>query len=346
MKIIHAALPEETVQLHVEQSPVWELIVGIAGYTHGDLRHTFELDGDWQTDRDALPASLLELLDTIQQTNLWYGMILLQDQFAARTVTEFATQLTGTSEASFYQWLLPYRDRSAEPLRKRLALDPKNESLWLAYAELFEGHAYLSGYIRQLQQLSKIEISELFNSVLTEWQHYMSHKPQWDKWLRALAFEQQQHRQLDASNPPADIERVTGVHYLPEPAVWTVKLIPQVSYRPWVLTVRTSETKLLFYPINEEHLLEPGVPSNELIHGHKALGDELRLKLLFQLHKGPLSLQELSAQFKLSKTRLHHQLALLKAAKFVRVDKGVYSIHPEKIEAFSAQLARYLDSAR
>lgn len=89
-------------------------------------------------------------------------------------------------------------------------------------------------------------------------------------------------------------------------------------------------------------MIEPGVPSNELIRGHKALGDELRLKLLYQLLKGPLSLQELSVQFNTSKTTLHHQLSILKAAKFIRVDKGIYSANLTQINAFSGRLTQYL----
>ncbi|WP_370080171.1 HTH domain-containing protein [Lysinibacillus sp. RC46] len=37
------------------------------------------------------------------------------------------------------------------------------------------------------------------------------------------------------------------------------------------------------------------------------------MKLLYQLLKGPLSLQEMSVQFNTSKTTLHHQLSILKA---------------------------------
>lgn len=221
--------------------------------------------------------------------------------------------------------------------------EPGNPVVWEKYANLFKEHDYLEGYVHQLLLLSQSETSEMMIRILTEWEKWMSQKEEWGRWMQALAFEQKQHRQLDVMNSVAEIERVTGgVEYLPEPSVWTIKLIPQVSYRPWVLTIRTADTKFFFYPINEEHLLEPGVPSNELIRGHKALGDELRLKLLFQLQKNPLSLQELSGQFNTSKTTLHHQLSLLKAAKFIRVEKGIYSINPRKLEAFTSQLMRYM----
>lgn len=343
MEILNSTSSIETVSLKVEQSPVWELILGIAGYTHTQLRHTFEMDEEWRADEKTIPSSLAILLKEIEETNLWYGMILLQNHFAAASVQEFSNLLNSASTNDFYECLLPYHDRQAEPLRKEAAVKPSQTEVWENYAAFFEGHDYLEGYIHQLHRLSKSEVSNLMTSVLTEWENWMANKEAWQKWLQALAFEQKQHRQLDRSNPVAEIERVTGgVDYLPEPSIWSVKLIPQVSYRPWILTIRTADTKLFFYPVKEEHLLEPGVPSNELIRGHKALGDELRLKLLFQLQKSPLSLQELSAQFNSSKTTLHHQLSLLKAAKFLRVEKGIYSINDGKLEEFSSQLARYL----
>lgn len=343
MKMLNSVSPIETIQLKAEQSPVWELILGIAGYTHKQLRHTFEMDEEWTTEQGAMPSSLVQLLEEIEETNLWYGMILLQNQLGATSVEEFSNFLTTAPTTDFYEWLLPYHNRQFEPLRIEAAREPEQAELWERYASFFKEHDYLEGYVHQLHRFSPLEISSLMTRVLTEWEKWVSKKQEWEKWLQALAFEQKQHRQLDALNSVAEIERVTGgVEYLPEPAVWSVKLIPQVSYRPWVLTIRTVDTKLFFYPVKEEHLLEPGIPSKELIRGHKALGDELRLKLLFKLQKNPLSLQELSSQFNTSKTTLHHQLSLLKAAKFIRVEKGIYSINLEKLEEFSNQLTRYM----
>lgn len=342
MKIMDAALREETVHLAVEQSPVWEWIVGIAGYTHVQLRHTFEMNEEWTHDAEAMPASLRDSLAKIGETNLWYGLLLLQNEFGARSVDEFVKRLAGLSEHQFYDVLLPYHSRAAETLREQAAQYPEDSGWWSPYADLFEGHAYLSGYVWQLYGHTRAELSELFMAVLSEWQDWMAEKPYVSKWLKALAFEEQQHRGLDSANAVKEIERVAGVAYTPEPSIWSVKLIPQVSYRPWLLTIRTEDVKLFFYPVSEQQLLDPEVPPNELIQGHKALGDGLRLNVLHYLCQGPAPLQELSEHFSISKTTLHHQLTLLKAAKFVKVDKGVYSIQPEKLQAFSGQLNRYL----
>lgn len=342
MKIMDAALLEETIHLAVEQSPVWEWIVGIAGYTHGQLRHTFEMDEKWSRDAEAMPASLLDSLEKIQETNLWYGMLLLQNEFGARSVDEFLNLLAGMRDEQFYDVLLPYHSRAAEVLREQAAQRPNDGGFWESYADLFEGHAYLEGYVRQVYRHTREQLSELFMAALSEWEDWMAEKPYTAKWLKALAFEEQQHRGLDAANAVKEIERVAGVDYTPEPSVWSVKLIPQVSYRPWLLTIRTADVKLFFYPVSEQQLLDPEVPPNELIQGHKALGDGLRLNVLHYLRQGPAPLQELSDRFKMSKTTLHHQLAILKAAKFIQVEKGVYSIRQEQLEAFPTHLNRYL----
>jgi len=343
MKHLYSPYPAESISLQVESSPVWEVILGISGYTHGQLRHTFDLDEKWISEQDSMPLSLLKHLKVIEETDLWYGLIMLQDKLSALSVQDFSNQLSEIPIARFYDILLPYKDRNTEPIRKATVTEHHRGELFEKYATYFEDHDYLGGYVRNLSRYTQQEICDLFNNTLVEWYMWVSQQEEWEKWTHALAFEQKQYKSLDITNPIEEIERITGgIKYLPEPSVWNVKLIPHVSYRPWILEKRTPDTKLFFYPLKEEYLIEPGVPSNELIRGHKALGDELRLKLLYQLLKGPLSLQELSVQFNTSKTTLHHQLSILKAAKFIRVDKGIYSANLTQINAFSGRLTQYL----
>ncbi|MGE7693721.1 ArsR/SmtB family transcription factor [Lysinibacillus sp. NPDC094177] len=343
MKHLYSPQQIETISLQVESSPVWEVILGIAGYTHAKLRHTFELDEKWLIEQDSMPISLLNQLRVIEETDFWYGLIMLQNKISASSVQEFSKCLSEISIDCFYETLLPYKDRHTEHIRKETAIEHNHAEGFIKYATYFEDHDYLCRYVQNLANYSHQEICELFNSILNEWHKWISQQEAWEKWTQALTFEQKQHGSLDVTRPIEEIERITGgIKYIPEPSVWTVKLIPHVSYRPWILEKRTPDTKLFFYPLNEEYLLKTGVPPNELIRGHKALGDELRLKLLYQLLKGPLSLQELSMQFNISKTTLHHQLSILKAARFVRVDKGTYSVNLTQINAFSGRLTQYL----
>jgi len=335
--------PFETISVIVEASLVWEVILGIAGYTYSQLRHTFDLDEMWSKEQGTMPDSLVQNLKMIEKTNFWYGLIMLQNRLSSTSVQDFSKRLSEIQLESFYDTLLPYKNRNAEAMRKATATEHHRPELFDEYAAHFEDHDYLSGYIRNLAQYTHQEICDLFNNTLDSWFNWISKQREWEKWIQALGFEQKQSNLLDIMNPLEKIELITdGVKYLPEPSVWTVKLIPHVSYRPWILEARSPDTKLFFYPIKEEYLQEPSVPPSELIRGYKALGDELRLKLLYQLLRGPLSLQEMSVQFNTSKTTLHHQLSILKAARFVHVDKGVYSANLTQIKSFSGKLNPYL----
>ena len=345
MDYLYSLESTETITMQVESSPVWEVILGIAGYTHQKMRHTFEQDAIWSSWETKLPVSLSERLKEIQVTNLWYGLIMLQNKFTASTIQEFSDSLAAISATSFYKTLLPYKNRTCEKIREQTAMNYKENHLFTEYSHYFVEHDYLGDYVKSLGQYPYEELCSLYQAILDEWHQWVSTNEKWIIWMRALEFEQKQYVSLEVKNPTEKIEQISGrKDYIPEPSIWTVKLVPHVSYRPWILELRTSDTKLIFYPVKEEYFNQPGLPPNELIAGHKALGDELRLKLLYQLKKGPMSLQELSVQFLISKTTLHHQLSMLKSAKFIRAEKGIYSINVDQLNAFSAKLLHYLGS--
>ncbi|MCA1063743.1 winged helix-turn-helix domain-containing protein [Rossellomorea sp. AcN35-11] len=334
----------ESISLEVDWSPVWEVILGISGYTHRKLRHTFDMDKEWSINSHSMPEFLVKNLYEVEKTNVWYGLIMLQNKISAATVQEFSNKLKELPISTFYETLLPYKSRDLESVRVELAGQYMKRESFEHYSTYFEGHDFLDGYIQSLGRYSYEQLTDLLVNSVGEWYNWISQNENWEKWMQALENEQKRNGSLDVRKPVEEIENVTdGVKYLPEPTVWKVKLIPHVAYRPWILEKRTPDTKLFFYPLRDEYLVPPGSPSTELIRGHKALGDEIRLTLLYHLMNGPQSLQELSVQFHTSKTSLHHQLSLLKAAKFVVVEKGIYSVNLHRIRSFSEKLNQFLD---
>ncbi|MDN4525863.1 ArsR/SmtB family transcription factor [Fictibacillus fluitans] len=343
MNYFLASQPEETVNVTVESSEVWEILLGISGYTYAQLRHTFELDEQWKTWRNTMSPELLEALHEIQETNLWYGLLLLQNHWGAATVQDFLNGLDQESHQSLYEVLLPYYGQKSEADRKDTVINHTDKTRFARYAEFFKGHDYLEGYVRLLGERALEDILSLMKAVTKEWHNFIRSQPVWEKWVQALMYEEKENQGLNQSHAMEEIKRITGgAEYVPEPSVWNVKLVPHVSYRPWVLSLRTVDTKLLFYPVKEEYLNERGQPSSSLIRGHKALGDELRLQLLHTLVQGQSSLQELSGKFHMSKTTLHHQLSILKSAGLVSADKGVYRANTETLRRFSGKLDEYL----
>ena len=343
MERLYSTQPVETVSLKVESSPVWEVILGISGFTHAKLRHTFELNEDWIDQESRMPSSLIKNLKWMEENNTWYGLIMLQNKLSAQTISDFSKGLSEISKANFYDVLLPYLNRHTEPIRKETALNYENSEIFAGYANYFRNHEFLESYVHSLGRYEYKTLCHYLIDTLQEWDAFIREEPEWAKWCTALTYEQNQQKSMDPASPADEIERITGgVKYTPEPSIWHVKLIPHVSYRPWVLEQRTADTKLFFYPISEAYFLELGVPSSELVRGHKALGEELRLKLLYQLLQRSMSLQEMSVNFQISKTTLHHHLSLLKSAKFIRVEKGVYSVQMAHLNRFSEKLMSYL----
>lgn len=343
MKQIYSPMPQESLSISVEFSPVWELVLGISGYTHSKLRHTFEQDDNWLKQHSFMTETLVRNLKEIEESNLWYGLLMLQNKLCSPNIEDFITSVTKMKPETFFETVLPYKSRTYETLRKNTAQNFKNRNNLTEYASHFKDHEYLNLYVMSLGEEEYKNIIKLLTDTISEWSKWAIEQKNWEKWLRALFFETKNNNVIDMSKPLEEIERITGgAKYIPEPSVWHVKLVPHVSYRPWILELRTFDTKLFFYPLNESLLLEPGTPSQELIQGHKSLGDELRLKLLFHITKGPASLQDLSLQFNVSKTTLHHQLSILKAAKFIKVNKGIYSANKLQIQAFSKRLNEYL----
>lgn len=340
---LYSPQPIETINLVVESSPVWEVILGISGYTHVKMRHTFDLNEKWMIEKETMSETLIHYLDMIEETNFWFGLIMLQNKLSAASIRDFSNGLSVMSPENFYETLLPYHNRSTEPQRKMAAKNYKKTELFNQYAKIFNEHEFLEGYIRNLGKHTYRELCDLLTQTLFSWFEWISQKDEWKKWNKAIAYEVKLHQILDKQNPIEEIERITsGVKYHPESNIANVKLIPHVSYRPWVLQQRTFDTKLFFYPIKDAYLFEPGEPGSDLVRGHKALGDEVRLRLLYQLVNSSMSLQEISKQLKMSKTTLHHHLSLLKAAKFITVEKGIYSANMAQIKSFSGGILQFL----
>ncbi len=327
----------ERVELKVNVSPIWESIVALAGYTYEPIRHTFDQDDEWKS--DTMPSELEAAVAEIGRTNFWHALLMLQDQIEASTVQDFSNRLTELTEAELYDSVLPYKGRRWEGERIQAARSIEARQNYSSY---FQGHPFLESYFNALEEYSVEQFKSFLIHTLTSWTAWVETKSEWTNGL-AILQKEQQSIELDPANPVKDIERITGVAYVPEPGVWTVKLIPHIAYRPWLLEKRSIETKLFFYPVSDEYFQEQGVPSSELVRGHKALGDSLRLQLLYQLKQGPMSLADLSKLFQVSKTTLHHQLSTLKAAKFVAVNKGVYVLNQARLEGFSTKLQRFLE---
>ena len=61
MNYLNSTQSIETISLVVESTTVWEVILGITGFTHAQLRHTFELDELWKSEQTSMPILLINI---------------------------------------------------------------------------------------------------------------------------------------------------------------------------------------------------------------------------------------------------------------------------------------------
>src|SRR6266566_1588208 len=136
-----------------------------------------------------------------------------------------------------------------------------------------------------------------------------------------------------------------GLEYVPEPAFRKVLLIPSYVIRPWNEPSEYQDIKIFCYPVADESVVEDGnVPPVRLVRLYKALADERRLRILKMLMTRSYSLQELTDEFGIAKSTMHHHLATLRTAGLVRArpDDKVYSLRQGMFSEVSELLNKYL----
>jgi len=146
--------------------------------------------------------------------------------------------------------------------------------------------------------------------------------------------------------PEKFVEWTTGSIYAPEPTVTDVLLIPQYIYRPWTVGADDINTKIFYYPVSDESIIDGNdiyIPPFALVQGYKALGDEMRLKIIKFLYEGDATLQDLTGKLNIAKSTVHHHLSLLRAARIVRTVNSMYHLNKDNLFAIESHLKIYLD---
>lgn len=117
------------------------------------------------------------------------------------------------------------------------------------------------------------------------------------------------------------VEEVTsGIDFEIPLGTTRVVLVPSVLTRPLSLIDGYRGTLIVYYGIADEFInSDPEAPPSWLVRTYKALSDERRLRILRRLSEGPASLDELSEMLDLSKSTVHHHIALLRGAGLIRV---------------------------
>jgi DNA-binding transcriptional ArsR family regulator len=136
-----------------------------------------------------------------------------------------------------------------------------------------------------------------------------------------------------------------GLTFARELGQSTVVLVPSVVVRPSFAMTDYGPTLVIAYPAGRH--AAPDAPPPNLVHVGKALGDELRLRVLRGLRAGPLSTSELARQLGVPRTSLQHHVAILLQAGLVAMavddaQTGALELRPKAIGAIGREAERWI----
>lgn len=135
------------------------------------------------------------------------------------------------------------------------------------------------------------------------------------------------------------VEHATGGHVIGvEAPVAGVVLAPTYFFRPYNLVTAYDGVRVFIYPIETS---PPGEsPPPEMVRFYKALGDETRLRILRLLSAREMYLQELANALGVSHVTALHHMAMLRAARLVRV------VERENLKYYRLRAERADEAAR
>lgn len=118
------------------------------------------------------------------------------------------------------------------------------------------------------------------------------------------------------SLPPLELiaNAAPGYHYVPEPELPDVVLVPHRAASPWLLLCQHDRARIICYPVPSPEELE-----DRLVALGRALGDAQRVRMLLRLAQSDATLAELAETTQLAKSTAHHHLAQLRAAGLVEM---------------------------
>ena len=151
------------------------------------------------------------------------------------------------------------------------------------------------------------------------------------------------------------VEEVTsGIEFDIPQGVTRVVLIPSMVTRPLSVIDVSRGTLVVYYGLADEFVdSDPDAPPSWLVRTYKALGDERRLRIMRRLSEGPASLDDLTEMLDLSKSTVHHHIALLRGAGLIRVHipedkssaKKSFSLREQSLAEARGFLDSYLTTA-
>lgn len=341
----HTSRKRETYQVEVTYSVLWECALGIAAITNTPIIKTLEKSADyWEVIKESLPVGLLVELDFVSNKNTWKALLQLLHKKVFNELKEFTSYIHTLPLTDLTYICLPFLGGKYQEIRRRASLG--EESAMKEMMRLTRDHSFFPNYIEFICQANGKRLKEHLINVMTDWYETVIEKDLY--YLQTILKTDYETKKKMLNKMPSEelVEWATGgVSYLPEPSVHNVLLIPQYIYRPWNIEADIEGTKVFYYPVSNESITpnDQYTPNNFLVLKHKALGDEVRLRIVKLLFEQDRSLQDITEKLDIGKSTIHHHLKILRAAKLVEIIDAKYSLKRKALDMLSKELEFYLN---
>ncbi|KZZ86166.1 ArsR/SmtB family transcription factor [Bacillus sp. SJS] len=335
----------ETYQVEVRYSLLWEAALGITAITNTPLIKTLEQpESEWKRIKDSLQEEMLDHLDYAEKNNTWKALLQLLHEEDFEDLSSFAASINSLSDEAFKCICLPFLGSRLQKTRKEAA--GGDEASLLELQKAASWNPFFPAYIELVCKEDPGKLKKHLLHMLTGW-YEAAVKPDEERINRILKRDVESKSKMAAKMKPEPfVEWATeGRIYPPEPSIHHVLLIPHTIYRPWNIEADFEDTKVFFYPASNESIYpnDPFIPPASLVQKHKALGDEIRLKIIKMLSVKGRTLQEVTDELGMGKTTIHHHLKTLKGARLVEVKESKYFLRQVSLQALSEELNQFLD---
>lgn len=346
MDVIHAtSRKRETYDVQLMHSPLWECALGIAAITNKPVIKTLEKPSSyWEKLKKNLSKGLIEQLDYVEKNNTWKALLqLLHQNNNNNSLDNFCSYVRALESVDLKYLCLPFIGSDHQHLRESAALG--EESAVSEYKKLTKENPFFPQYIEFISKANANELKTHLTTVMSEWYKSVI-LPDIGLTEKVLQTDYESKLQMRGKMGAEEFVQWTtgGVNYFPEPNVHRVLLIPQYVYRPWNIEADLEGTKIFYYPVANTSL-SPGdkyMPDNFLVQKHKALGDEVRLRIVKLLSESDRSLQNLTEHLNMGKTTIYHHLKTLRAAKIIEMNNMNYSLKANVLKILCNELDQYI----
>ncbi len=348
--------------IEVDYGAAYELLLSMSVFADSKDHHDYEVGSNWfDVIHARVSVDILQSIDSLYYTiNLnndymtsWINLLgLVHDSPAPKDVPTFLSYLANLDPLELRLHLFGYYKKY---IRRLIPLDiivqaaegdseAQQQFVKLARLDSADKRKHLLSFLACDAETQK---NALLQTLHGWYEQFFCDQEQ--DVLPILAYDAESKRRLQETLTAEQlIETATnGLEYVPEPGLRRVLLVPSYVERPWNVATEYQDMKVFCYPVADEFALrDQSIPPTRLVRLYKALADERRLRILKLLMTRNYSLQELSEEFNLAKSTLHHHLVTLRTAGLVRIRESerdnVYSLRPQMLTEAAKLLDSYL----